>query len=96
MIKMAVICPSDMKILGNAVLILPDKMPARTAQGLIVPATAKDNTETGTVIDIGPACKDIKKGDRIYFPRKSCSVIEINGVTHFFTNEYKIFYYDKQ
>jgi co-chaperonin GroES (HSP10) len=81
-----------MKVLGNSVLILPDKMPERTAQGLIVPATAKDNTETGTVIDCGPACESIKKGDRIYFPRKSCSVIEIEGVIHFFMNEYKKFY----
>ena len=83
-----------MQVLGNAVLILPDKMPERTAQGLIVPATAKDNTETGTVVDCGPACEGIKRGDKIHFPRKSCSVIEIDGKTMFFTNEYKVFYYE--
>jgi co-chaperonin GroES (HSP10) len=81
-----------MKCLGNSVLILPDKMPERTAQGIIVPATAKDNTETGKVIDCGSACERVEKGDSIIFPRKSCSVIEIDGVTHFFTNEYKIHY----
>jgi co-chaperonin GroES (HSP10) len=85
-----------MHILGNAVLILPDKPPEKTAQGLAIPATNKDNTETGTVIDVGPACTGIDRGDRIHFPRKSCSVIEIDGKTMFFTNEYKIFYYAKQ
>jgi co-chaperonin GroES (HSP10) len=84
------------KVLGNAILILPDKMPDYTAKGLIVPKTAKDNTETGTVIDCGSACTGIKKGDRIHFPRKSCSVIEIDGIVHFFTNEYKIFYYEQR
>ena len=71
-------------------------MPEKTAHGLAIPATAKDNTETGIVIDVGPACESIKKGDRIHFPRKSCSVIEIDGVTHFFTNEYKLFYYEQR
>jgi co-chaperonin GroES (HSP10) len=85
-----------MKVLGNAVLILPDKMPELTEKGLIVPATAKDNTETGIVIDCGPACEGIKVGDSVHFPRKSCSVIEIDGIVHFFTNDYKIFYYAKK
>jgi co-chaperonin GroES (HSP10) len=81
-----------MKALGNAVLILPDRMPEKTANGLLIPATAKDTTETGTVVDCGIACTRIKKGDKIHFPRKSCSVMEIDGVLHFWTNEYKIFY----
>ena len=85
-----------MKCLGNSVLILPDKPSEKTAQGLAIPVTNKDNTETGTVVDVGPACEGIARGDRIHFPRKSCSVIEIDGKTMFFTNEYKIFYYDRK
>ena len=84
-----------MKLLGNSVLILPDKMPEKTKDGILIPATAKDNTETGKVIDVGPACEGITKGQTVIFPKKSCSVIEIDGVTHFFTNDYKIFYYEQ-
>jgi len=85
-----------MKVLGNAVLILPDRMPEKTSKGLLIPETVKDTTEMGKVIDCGSACTRIKKGDKIHFPRKSCSVMEIDGVLHFFTNEYKIFYNEQR
>ena len=85
-----------MKVLGRAVLILPDKMPERTETGILIPATNKDTTETGTVVQAGKACEGIKAGDRVHFPRKSSSVIVIDGVDHFFSNEHKILYYAKR
>jgi len=85
------------QILGNAVLIKPDNLPERTKTGkLIIPGTSKEMlAETGIVIQAGKACKNIKIGDKVKFPRKSCSVIVIDDVDHYFTNEYKIFYYEQ-
>jgi co-chaperonin GroES (HSP10) len=87
-----------MVITGTAVLIKPDKLPERTPQGrLVIPRSSKEMLpELGTVIDAGPACEGVKKGDRVYFPRKSASVIVIDDTDYYFTNEHKIFYYEQR
>jgi len=81
-----------MVTLGTSVLVLPDKLPERTPSGLLViPKTSKELLpEIGTVIQVGRACRTIKSGDRVMFPRKTCSVISIDGVDHYFTSEHKI------
>jgi co-chaperonin GroES (HSP10) len=87
-----------MQILGTAVLIKPDKLPERTPQGrLVIPRNSKELLpEWGIVIDSGPACEGIKKGDRVHFPRKSASVIVIDEEDFYFTSEHKIFYYEQR
>jgi co-chaperonin GroES (HSP10) len=82
-----------MQALGTAVLILPDTQPERTASGrIIIPGTTKELApEEGTVVQCGPACDVVKKGDRVRFPRKTSSIAEIEGITHYFTSEHKIF-----
>jgi co-chaperonin GroES (HSP10) len=87
-----------MQVLGTAVLIKPDKLPERTPQGrLVIPRSSREMLpELGTVVDAGPACEGIKKGDRVHFPRKSASVIVIDEEDFYFTNEYKIFYYEQR
>jgi len=81
-----------MKSLGKAVLILPDNPPERTRGGLLIPATARDKPQTGTVIDKGPECRIIVKGQRVIFPRKSASIIVIDNVDHYFINENRLLY----
>jgi co-chaperonin GroES (HSP10) len=87
-----------MTITGTAVLIKPDKLPERTPQGrLVIPRNSREMLpEWGVVVDSGPACEGIKKGDRVHFPRKSASVIVIDEEDFYFTYEYKIFYYDSK
>jgi co-chaperonin GroES (HSP10) len=86
-----------MQVLGRAVLIKPDKLPARTKTGqLVIPGTSKEMLpETGTVIQAGTACKDIRDGDKVRFPRKSSSVIVIDGEDMYLTYEHKILYYEQ-
>ena len=83
-----------MIVLGSAVLIKPDKLPERSETGnLIIPENSKEMLpETGTVIQAGSTCERIKVGDRVIFPRKSSSVIVIDGEDHFLNNEHKVFY----
>jgi co-chaperonin GroES (HSP10) len=83
-----------MQMLGSAVLIKPDVLPERTQSGtLVIPKNSTEMLpEWGTIIDIGSECNTVKIGDRVNFPRKSANVIVIDGIDHYITNEYKLFY----
>jgi co-chaperonin GroES (HSP10) len=81
-----------MKIQGKAVLILPDPLPEKTKGGLSVPKTANEQPKEGTVIDCGPICENVTKGDRVIFARKAASIIEHDGKEHCLIAEDKIFY----
>lgn len=85
-----------MIMLGSAILIKPDKLPERTPSGkLVIPKSSKEMLNNwGTVIDCGPVCKEIKKGMRVIFPRKSASVIVIDDKDFYITNEHQIKYYE--
>ena len=85
-----------MKIVGHAVLIRPDKLPERTETGrLVIPKNSKEMLpEWGTVVGVGPACEQIKTGDRINFPRKIASVIVIDDIDYYFIPEHKAFYHE--
>jgi chaperonin GroES len=82
-----------MRAQGTAVLILPDKLPERTPSGrLVIPRTARDLPQTGTVIEAGPECEQVKAGDRVHFGRKSASVINIEDKDHYWVQEDKVLY----
>lgn len=83
-----------MKLQGNAILILPDRLPERTPSGnLVIPKSSKEMLpEWGEIIDAGPACKDAKKGMRVLFPRKQASVMTIDDVDYYWLNEHQLKY----
>jgi co-chaperonin GroES (HSP10) len=85
-----------MKIQGNAILIKPDRVPERSSTGhIVIPRSSKEMlSEWGTVVDAGPACKEVRQGMRVLFPRKQASVITIDSVDYFFINEYQAKYYE--
>lgn len=74
---------------GNSVLILPDKQPERTLSGnIIIPITTKALApEEGTIVLCGPACEEVKARMHVKFSRKTASVIEIEGKTHYMVSE---------
>ena len=83
-----------MEILGTVVLIKPDKLPERTASGaLIIPKNSVEMLpEWGTIVDLGSECRVFKKGEHVYFPRKSASLMVIDGTDHFLVNEHRLFF----
>ena len=96
MTKTTTISHSNYEEQGNAVLVLPDELPEKTRKGILIPRTAKEKPQSGLVIDCGPRCEEVKKGDRIQYSRKSASAIHIEGKLHYYTTEDKIFYiYDR-
>ncbi len=81
-----------MQVLGNTILVKPDKAPERTPSGkLIIPRSTKEMLpDWGEIIQAGPMCSIAKVGERVLFPRKSASVIIIDGVDHYLVPEYRI------
>lgn len=77
---------------GKSVLILPDELPEKTKGGLNIPRTATEKPSSGVVVDTGPLCETVSKGDRVLFVRKSASVIIIDDKEHYFITENKISY----
>jgi co-chaperonin GroES (HSP10) len=75
---------------GKAVLVLPDPIPEKTAGGLAIPKTAKENLKWGTVIEAGPECELTIIGNRVLFSPKSASVISIEDKEYLFIQEDKI------
>jgi len=79
-----------MKVLGNAVLILPDGLPDKTGSGIIIPKTVEELPPTGVVKAIGNKVEEVKVGDKVRFARKSGSAIYIEDVEHLLVPEDKI------
>jgi co-chaperonin GroES (HSP10) len=83
-----------MKLQGKAVLIYPDQLPEKSKGGISIPRTAKEQPQTGVVVDHGPGCELVRKGCRVQFNRRSASIYEEDGKQFYFTTEEenKIFY----
>jgi co-chaperonin GroES (HSP10) len=85
-----------MTTLGNSVLILPDKLPEKTRNGvLVIPQNSKEMLPgEGVVIQVGPACEQVKAGNHVKFNRKPASVIIIDEIEHYLVEEHNILYHE--
>ena len=82
-----------MEITGNNVLILPDKLPESTKSNIVIPATSKSMAkDEGIVVQTGPECEEVRKGNRVIFQKQGMSIMEIEGVVHYIGNESQIKY----
>jgi chaperonin GroES len=57
--------PNSLNPTGRYVLVLRDSAETKTAGGIIVPDTALERKITGRAFKVGPACEEIKAGDRV-------------------------------
>lgn len=80
-----------MEVLGNALLILPDENPEETKGGVIIPKTIENKPNSGTIVACGKRCEIAQKGKKVQYPRKSASVINVDGKDHHFIIEDQIF-----
>ncbi|MDO6435452.1 co-chaperone GroES [Flavitalea sp. BT771] len=69
--------------LHDRVIIKPAPAEEKTAGGIIIPDTAKEKPQRGTVIAAGPGKKDepviVKKGDTVLYGKYSGTEIRIDG-----------------
>ncbi|MBL7736604.1 MAG: co-chaperone GroES [Chitinophagaceae bacterium] len=69
--------------LHDRVIVKPAKAEEKTAGGIIIPDTAKEKPQRGTVIAAGPGKKDepttVKIGDVVLYGKYSGTEIQIGG-----------------
>ncbi|MHC1770459.1 MAG: co-chaperone GroES [Flexilinea sp.] len=78
----------NLKPLGNRVVVEPIEEQDITAGGIVLPETAKEKPQKGTVISAGPGERndkgerilmDIKKGDVVLYAKYAGTEIKIDG-----------------
>jgi chaperonin GroES len=78
----------SIKPLGDRVVVEPIEQEEMTAGGIVLPDTAKEKPQQGTVIAAGPGARDedgdripmdVKVGDRILFAKYAGTEIKMDG-----------------
>jgi chaperonin GroES len=77
--------------LHDRVIVQPAAAEERTAGGLIIPDTAKEKPQRGTVVAAGPGKKDepvsVKIGDTVLYGKYSGTEIQIEGSDYLIMRE---------
>jgi chaperonin GroES len=81
--------------LGDRVIVKPSEGEEKTASGLVIPDTAKEKPQEGTVVAVGPGRyedgknvpMDVKKGDKIIYSKYGGTEVKIDGEEHLILSE---------
>ncbi len=77
-----------LKPLGNRVVVEPLEQEEVTAGGIVLPETAKEKPQKGTVLSVGPGERDdkgkyipmdVKDGDTVLFAKYAGTEIKLDG-----------------
>ncbi|MFN2159805.1 MAG: co-chaperone GroES [Anaerolineales bacterium] len=77
-----------LKPLGNRVVVEPVEQEEVTAGGIVLPETAKEKPQKGTVLSTGPGERDedgkyipmdVKEGDTVLFAKYAGTEIKVEG-----------------
>ena len=87
--------------IDDRVLVRPDEEKGVTSGGIIIPDSAKDRAEAGTVVAVGPGDWNLagtarkplmlQVGDRVAFGRYAGTAYKLDGVEHFIMREAEVF-----
>ncbi len=84
-----------LKPLGDRVLVQAAPAEEKTAFGIIIPDSAKEKPQRGTVVAVGPGKKDeptsVKAGDTILYGKYSGTEVSIEGKEYLIMRESDIF-----
>ncbi len=73
----------NIKPLADRVLVEPSQAEEKTSGGIIIPDTAKEKPQKGTVKAVGPGKKDepmtVKEGDTVLYGKFAGTEITIEG-----------------
>jgi chaperonin GroES len=72
------------KPLADRVMVKLDKNEAKTAGGIIIPDTAQEKTQQGTVVEVGDDKEviKVKSGQKVMYDKYAGTQIKIDGVEH--------------
>ena len=76
----------SIKPLADRVLVQPMEAESKTASGLIIPDTAKEKPQKGTVMAAGPGTKDeemqVKPGDVVLYGKYAGTELNVDGTDY--------------
>jgi chaperonin GroES len=86
---------ASIKPLADRVLVRPDAAEETTSSGIIIPDTAKEKPQRGTVVAAGPGKVEngtkvdmsVKKGDTILYGKYSGTEITLDGEEYLIMRE---------
>ncbi len=81
----------NIKPLADRVLVEPAPAEEKTVGGIIIPDTAKEKPQKGTVVAAGPGKKDepltVKEGDQVLYGKYAGTEITIEGKDYLIMRE---------
>jgi chaperonin GroES len=79
------------KPLADRVVVEPSPAEEKTSGGIIIPDTAKEKPQKGTVMAVGPGKKDepmtVKVGDVVLYGKYAGTEITIDGINYMIMRE---------
>lgn len=73
----------NIKPLADRVLVEPMEAETTTASGIIIPDTAKEKPQKGTVVAVGPGTKDesmtVSVGDQVLYGKYAGTELKLDG-----------------
>jgi chaperonin GroES len=85
------------KVLAGKILVLPLEAETKTASGIIIPESAKEKPQAGTVVLTGSAKKDepmeLKVGETVYYGKYSGTTLTIDGVDYLLMSQNDVLYF---
>ena len=84
------------KILAGKILVEPQEAEEKTISGIIIPDSAKEKPQQGTVVMVGAAKKDepmeIKVGDDVVYGKYSGPALNIDGNDYLLMSQSDVLY----
>lgn len=81
----------NIKPLADRVLVAPAEAEQKTAGGIIIPDTAKEKPQKGTVVAVGPGKKDepmtVKVGDAVLYGKYAGTELSLEGENYLIMKE---------
>ena len=81
----------NLKPLADRVLVEPAAAETTTSSGIIIPDTAKEKPQRGTVIAVGPGTKEnpisLSVGDRVLYGKYAGTELNFEGVDYLIMKE---------
>jgi len=81
----------NIKPLSDRVIVEPAAAETQTASGIIIPDTAKEKPQKGTVLAVGNGKKDepmtVKVGDRVLYGKYAGSELKLDGKDYLIVRE---------
>lgn len=85
----------NIKPLADRVLVEPAQAEEKTASGIIIPDSAKEKPQKGTVVAVGEGKKDepmtVKVGDAVLYGKYSGTEITVEGAEYLIMRESDIY-----